>query len=77
MRVLPSSSTKHRACSSSWTYLAGGGVPVLLVRVLLRDDNVNVCLAALDGLADLDDDTLIDPLMALLEKSGEAPATSE
>ena len=29
IRVVPSSRTKQRACSSSWTYLAGGGVPKL------------------------------------------------
>lgn len=43
-------------------------VPAVLVRVLLEDENVNVCLAALDGLADLYDDTLIPPLITFCER---------
>ncbi|MDR3374198.1 MAG: HEAT repeat domain-containing protein [Ancalomicrobiaceae bacterium] len=48
-------------------------VPALLVRVLLQDDNVNVCLAALDGLADLDDDVLFDPLRAFVKRFPAVP----
>ena len=48
IRVAPSSRTKHRAYSSSWMYLAGGGVTVGFVLDWLNESQQALVIAYIE-----------------------------